>query len=299
MSTDRPFLWRIEVRVPAAARDAVADFLESVSAAVSMFEDPIDSGRWRVESFTGAEPDRVHIAGRISRACQAAGTAPLADPRFELVAARDWVAENQASFPPVRVGRCFIYGSHVAAAPPPASIPIRLDPGTAFGSGEHASTAGCLELLQLLAKRHRFERPLDLGCGSGILSIAMAKLFHVPVLASDLDDEAARVTALNARKNGVGRLVRALTAPGYRAPAIAAEAPFDLIVANILANPLIRMAGDLARHLRPPADGGGIAVLSGLVERDGRRVLAAHQAHGLRLRYWRVRDGWLTLGLER
>ena len=293
------FLWRIEARVPHAGRDAVGAFLETVSSAVTMFEDPEDSGRWRIEAFAGAEPDREQITAGLEKSCAECGVELLAAPRFELVPPRDWVADNLASFPPVRVGRIFIHVSHTETSPPPSSIAIHLDPGTAFGSGEHASTAGCLDLLQILAKRRRVSRPLDMGCGSGILAIAMAKLFRVPVVASDLDDEAVRVTHRNARQNGVGALVRAGCAPGYRSPQVAKNGPYDLIVANILARPLIAMAGDLARHLRPAADGGGVAVLSGLLERDGRRVLAAHAAHGLRLRHWRVRDGWLTLGLER
>ncbi len=293
------FLWRIEQRVGQAARDAVVSLFEASCAAVTMFEDPEDSGEWRIEGFTGAEPDRDGLASVIARACRDCGTAPLSRLRCELVPTRDWVAENQMAFPPVRVGRFFIHGSHEVVPPPPASIPIRLDPGTAFGSGEHASTAGCLTMLALLAKRHRFQRPLDMGCGSGILAIAMAKLFRVPVLASDLDDEAVRVTALNARRNGVGNVISAGTAPGYRSPRVAGGAPYDLIVANILARPLIKMAGDLARHLPGANDGGGIAILSGLLERDGRRVLAAHRAHGLKLLHWHLRDGWLTLVVAR
>ena len=142
-------------------------------------------------------------------------------------------------------------------------------------------------MIERLAKRASVSRPLDMGCGSGILSIAMAKTWRVPVLASDIDDEAERVTRFNARRNGVAPLLRAVSGPGYRSRTVSQGAPYDLIVANILARPLISMAGDLTRHLAP----GGWAVLSGLLERDGRRVLAAHQAHGLRLAHWIPRDG--------
>ena len=153
-------------------------------------------------------------------------------------------------------------------------------------------------MIEMTAKRKQFVRALDMGCGSGILSIAIAKTWHIPVLAADIDDEAARVTRFNAARNRVASRVHAICSPGYRSRQVRAAGPYDLIVANILARPLIAMAGDLARHLRRPVDGGGVAILSGLLERDGRRVLAAHQAFGLRLRHWHTRDGWLTLVLQ-
>ena len=293
------FLWRVEITVPAVARLAVEETLEARCVAVASFE--VEEGiRWSVEGFTDAEPDRLAFTKDMGRALRAAGCDGTdATPTFDLVPQRDWLADNLNAFPPVRVGRYFIHGSHYEAVVPAGSHAILLDPGTAFGSGEHASTAGCLEVLDGLAKGHRFQRPLDMGCGSGILAIAMAKTWRQSVVATDIDPESARVTRLNARRNGVGGLVHPVCAPGYRAPEVAGAGPYDLIVANILARPLIAMAGDLARHLRPARDGGGWVVLSGLLARDGNWVAAAHRAHGLTLRRRIVRQGWMTLVLSR
>lgn len=292
------FLWRVETRVPAVARLAVEEMLETRCVAVSSFE--TDGGaRWTVEGFTGAEPDRDAYTREIARILRTCGIDEPPSAKFDLAAPRDWLAENRAVFPPRRLGRYYIYGSHIETPPPAGSTPIRLDPGTAFGSGEHATTARCLTVLDGLAKGRAFRRPLDMGCGSGILAIAMAKTWRRPVMASDIDPESARVTRLNARRNGVGPLVCALCGPGYRSPLVAAGGPYDLIVANILARPLIAMAGPLHRHLRPSGRGGGWAVLSGFLERDARRVAAAHRAHGLRLRRVLVDDGWATLALSR
>lgn len=292
------FLWRVEITVPAVARLAVEETLETRCVAVASFEVE-DGGPWSVEGFTDAEPDRLAFEKDLARAQHAAGCGdPLAQPSFDLVPQRDWLADNLSAFPPVRVGRYFIHGSYLETPPPAGSRAILLDPGTAFGSGEHASTAGCLEVLDGLAKRVRIRRPLDMGCGSGILAIAMAKTWTRRVVASDIDPEAARVTRLNARRNRVGGLVHALCAPGYRAPAVARGGPYDLIVANILARPLIAMAGDLVRNLRRRRDGGGWVILSGLLARDGNWVAAAHRAHGLKLRRRLVRRGWMTLVLS-
>ncbi len=141
----------------------------------------------------------------------------------------------------------------------------------------------------------RFARPLDLGCGSGILAIAMAKRWRVPVLAADNDPQAVAVARDNARSNGVGSLVRALKSSGYAAPAILRGAPFDLVSANILARPLCRLSGGLACHLAP----GGLAILAGLLADQEDMVLAAHRRRGFELVRRRRLDGWSILVVGR
>ena len=296
--TDTVFLWRALATVPADAHLAVEEMLETHCVAISSMETG-DGSAWDVEGFIGVEPDRKAFQKDLARVLKACGHAPEAAFKFDLVPPRDWLAENLASFPPLHIGRYFMYGSHVEVAKPAGAVPLHLDAGTAFGSGEHASTAGCLTVLDALAKNRRFQRPLDMGCGSGILALAMAKTWRVPVVASDIDPESARVTRLNARQNGVGPLVRVVCGRGYQSQAVARSGPYDLIVANILTRPLIKMAGDLVRHLRPARRGGGTVILSGLLVRDARWVAAAHEARGLRLNRTLVNDGWATLVLSR
>jgi len=283
-------LWRIEIEAPDDAVAAVEAALEPQCLAVSSLVDAED-GRWRVEGIAGAAPDRDALAARLAQAF--AGRGPVPAATVEPLATRDWVGDSLAGFPPQTVGRFHIRGSHVAGPPPAGAITLRLDAGRAFGSGEHASTRGCLIALDRLGRARRFARPLDLGCGSGILALAMARAWRVPVVASDIDADAVRVARANARLNGVGGLVRVACGAGYRAPTVAAGAPYDLIVANILARPLASLAGDLARHLGP----GGVAVLAGLLADDANRVIAAHRPFGLRLRRRIVVDGWATLVL--
>lgn len=170
---------------------------------------------------------------------------------------------------------------------------MRIDPGAAFGTGTHATTSGCLEAIETLGKKHVFKRPLDVGAGSGILAIAMAKLWHIPILGSDIDPVAVRVAKQNARYNGVERLVEFRCGPGF--DAVADTARYDLIVANILARPLTAIAPDLGRHLVR----GGYAVLSGLLVRDERFVVAAYMAQGLKLTRRIVRGDWATLVLKK
>ena len=212
----------------------------------------------------------------------------------EALPTRDWLAENRERFAAFRIGRFRI---REPDDPTPCSsglIDLRVEAASAFGSGRHGSTEGCLRALSLLARRP-IRRPIDVGCGSGILAIAAAKLWRVPVLAADVDPAAVAVARANARLNGVGPLVRVVLADGWRAPSIAEGGPYDLVLCNILARPLKRLAGDLARHIAP----GGIAVLAGLLVADGADVLASHRAAGLRLA-WRIDvEGWRTLLLRR
>ena len=177
---------------------------------------------------------------------------------------------------------------------PPGSIPLEIDAATAFGTGEHPSTRGVLLALDGLARRRRFRRPLDIGTGTGVLAIAAAKRLHRPVLASDIDCAAARVAAHHVGRNGLRGQVRVICAPGYRARAVR-RSRYDLILSNILARPLSLMARDLARALAP----GGVAVLSGLLRRQERMVLAAHRMQGLVLAHRIAIEGWSTLILRR
>jgi ribosomal protein L11 methyltransferase len=176
---------------------------------------------------------------------------------------------------------------------PASAIGIEIDAATAFGTGEHPSTRGCLLALEALAHRRRFRRPLDIGAGSGILAIAAAKRLHRRVVAGDIDPEAVRVARHHARRNGLAGRIRVVRAAGYRSRVLR-RSRYDLILANILARPLALMARDLKRAIRP----GGAAVLAGLLRRQEALVLAAHRAQGLSLERRLVIEGWSTLVLR-
>lgn len=280
--------WRITLRVPADRVAACEAVLAEHASAVSTFEET--DGLWRVDAWTDDAPDAAALAPRL----EAAAGGAAAHLEIEAEAVRDWVAENVRAFPPVDVGPFRIFGSHDAPDATPGRIGIRMDAGAAFGSGRHASTAGCLLALAALSRR-RVMRPLDLGCGSGILAIAAARLWHARVLAADVDARAVAVTRANAAVNGVGPLVRAVRADGFHMPRAATAGPFDLITANILARPLKKLAGAVAAHLT--AD--GCVVLSGFLAGDARGVAHAYAAFGLRCRRRIDIDGWHTLVLCR
>ena len=212
---DNFVLWRMEVMVSHKASGAICKLFEQTCVAVSLFETSEKNKKWKIVGFANAEPDRVVLERSISQVCLGLGEVSLSDLLCELVPPRDWLKENIKNFQPTEVGRFFIHGSHFDGKIPPGRVPILLDPGTAFGSGEHASTAGCLQMIAKLSKAHRFSRLLDMGCGSGILSIAMIKTWLVPVVAADVDAEAVRVTASNGRRNGVARLIFCICSRGY------------------------------------------------------------------------------------
>jgi ribosomal protein L11 methyltransferase len=282
-------LWTVRVRVAgeAAAMTVEATLEPLEPLALSSFE--IENGRaWVTEALFGSRPARKAIDAAF-RGREAA------DIAIEPVPDKDWVAESQRALPAIRAGRFFVHGSHVTEPKPRGTRAIQIDAGLAFGTGRHETTRGCLLALQRLARERKFRRPLDLGTGSGILAIAMAKLWAVPVLASDNDAQATRVARENAALNGAGDMVRAVTGAGYAAPAVRDGGPYDLIVANILARPLVRLAPGLARHLAPK----GVALLSGLLVEQEEMVLAAHRRQGLDL-LWRLRLGdWSVLAVGR
>ncbi|MDE2182793.1 MAG: 50S ribosomal protein L11 methyltransferase [Alphaproteobacteria bacterium] len=215
--------------------------------------------------------------------------------RVILLPDADWIKLSQEGLPPVRAGRFFVYGAHDAGTVPPGVIPIRIEAGMAFGTGHHETTALCLAVMSELAKRQRYRHVLDLGCGTGLLAIGAAKLWRERVTASDIDPEAVAITRENAVINAEGPRVAAVLADGPAHPMIARAAPFDLIVANILAGPLTRLAPAIARLLMAE----GTLVLSGLLAWQEKQVLSVYRPLGLTLRRVR-RDGpWSALVMER
>ena len=275
---------------------AVAAALDGLSPAVSAFETrapaPGEAALWQVEAWPAApllDPDL-----EIRLALLAAGSGGrLLSLREERLGARDWLEENRRAFPPLRIGRFFVHGSHWTGSAPPGAIALEIDAATAFGTGEHPSTSGVLLALDTLARRRRFRRPLDIGTGTGVLAIAAAKLLHRKVLASDIDCAAVRVARHHVGRNGLRGRVHVICAPGYHARAVR-RARYDLILSNILARPLMLMARDLGRALAP----GGVAVLAGLLRRQERMVLSAHRMQGLAMTGRIAIEGWSTLILR-
>lgn len=294
-----PDIWHLTLKVSPDALAVFEEVFERFAESVTMFmEDKsgISDGDcdWFLEGYSRTPPNKGELIAALSAVAAASGL-DLPELTVERLPNVDWVLENLRDFPPIDAGRFFVRGSHWEGRCPVGRTELLVDAGTAFGSGEHATTKGCLTALDGLAKKRRFLRPLDLGSGSGILGIAMAKMWATDVLATDIDPGAVKVAANNARLNGVGARFTSVVSDGYRNPALKRGAPFDIIVANILAKPLMRMAKDLAAHLAPD----GVAVLSGLLEWQERMVMGTHERQGLRLKHRLVLDGWATLVIGR
>ncbi len=211
---------------------------------------------------------------------------------LEKLPEKDWLAENRQSFPPIDVGSFFIHGSHYDGAIPQEKHVLKIDAALAFGSGEHASTKGCLIALDYL-KDKSFKKALDVGCGSGILSMAIVKLFKVSVLGIDIDPFSVTTATDNAKDNKVENLINIIEGTGY--VPLKSDDQYDLIMANILAGPLCDMAGDLATHLQK----GGNAILSGLLEEQEEQVVQAHAEYGLKVAKVFHLDGWSTVILSK
>ena len=288
-----PSTWVIAFEVPKAAGAIFADAIGELAGNHSCFE-TADRDRWRFEAFVETAPERAAISLKLSLVAAAAGVA-APDVAIARLAPSDWLAENRKQFPPTAIGRFFVYGAYFEGRVPAGSVAIALDAGLAFGSGTHESTRGCLLALDRLARRRRFARPFDLGTGSGILAIAMAKLWRTPVAAADIDPVAVAVTRANTVRNAVAKLVRSVVSDGVCVSALQRGRPYDLIVANILARPLER----LAPHVAPMLGRGGRMIVSGILAVQMAGVLAAYCAQGLALERRYLLREWATLILKK
>ncbi len=270
--------------------DVLNESLDENSAAVAAYEHP--DGRWEVSLHFAEAPDQGAVRALVGLA---AGDGVAKTVAFDKVAAKDWVAASLADLAPVPAGRFVVHGGHDRARIAPNKIGIEIEAALAFGTGHHGTTQGCLLLLGEVLRAHAPRRVLDLGTGTGVLAIAAAKALRQGVLASDIDPVSMQVARDNARLNGVGNLVEAIRATGFSAPRFASRAPFDLVLANILANPLRQLATPMAAHLAPSA----LVVLSGLLPHQAQGVIAAYRARGLTLRRHLVIDGWSSLLMQR
>jgi len=271
-----------------ALADAVAEH-EELALAVSAYEDA--NGEWVFEATCADEPDLESFSriARLTLGGDVSFTAEEIDPDI------DWVARSQEGLSPVEAGGFFIHGSHDSHRIPAGSQPILIEAAQAFGTGHHETTSGCLEAISEILKVRRPERPLDLGAGTGVLAIALARRLRRKVVASDIDPVAVRITRENAELNGVSRWVRSVESKGLENFRVRSRAPYDLIVANILAAPLVRLAPAIAGAASPGAD----IVVSGILRPQAARVVTAFREQDVILQRRINRGDWTTLMMRK
>ncbi len=284
-------LWQASIDVPAAARAPAEAAFEGAALSVSAFATAPDDRIWRIAALFAERPDRAVLEAALAAVLPAETAATLAVAQLPSV---DWVAASLATLAPIAIGRFHLHGSHHPRRRAPA-FDLLIEAGQAFGTGNHETTRGCLRALVALDRRRRARRVLDLGTGTGVLGLAAARLWREPVLGLDIDPIAVAVARENARRNALHPWFHAYPADGLRHRAVARRAPFDLILANLFARPLVRLAPAIAAHLEP----GGHAVLSGLLRSQAAAVVSAYRQAGLVLRHRNAEGDWVTLTLRR
>ena len=295
-----PDSWKMTLPCTRAEAEALTGDLERLAVLdetpvlMTSEADPSRPDEWRMDAYFEEQPSSDTIARLRALIPSARKTRPV----IERVLDQDWVTLSQAGLEPVQAGRFFVHTSAHANRVPRGAIPFRIDAGLAFGTGQHETTTGCLLTLDGLKRRGaRFRNILDVGTGTGLLAFAAMKLWPLAfATASDIDPIAIEVTRENAAANGVrlghqrGELALAV-APGLGHRLIERNAPYDLVIANILAGPLIELAPDVAAALEP----GGTLLLAGLLDHQAGRVAAAYRKQGLRLAGRIDRGEWPTL----
>ena len=284
---------RFETEEATTAYETVLTELCGVLA-LSISRPYLDAPYWIVEGFCDFEPDKAAVTAAL-KAASPEGT----PPDFAIIAhgERDWLAENRASFPALHIGRFWIYGAHITDKAPVGTKPLHVEAAEAFGSGTHPTTEGCLRLIDHYLKRKRPTNVLDLGAGSAILAMAVHKIApHARIVASDIDPIATATAAHNRRLNGIAPAVmRCVTSKGFANRTLSQNAPYDLLIANILAGPLKELAAEIARNLSDE----GTLILSGILTRQERQIRAAYRAQGLIIRrYIRIGE-WSALELSK
>ena len=281
---------QIIARGPRAIAEAAAVSLDSdpllEGATYSILEEDEDKGIWRIDAFPNDADDARGIEARLKAHD---GLTVI----VEKLADADWLAMSLSGLPPVRAGRFFVYGAHDQGIVPNNTVNLKIDAGAAFGTGHHGTTVGCLVAFDELLKKERFERVLDVGCGTGVLAIAAAKTGSKVAVGTDIDQPSVRIANENAKLNMAdARFVHAF---GLNDRKVRHHGPYDLVFANILAPPLVSLSQDIKNALSL----GGVAILSGLLRTQERRVSAAYLSRGFVLERRIHRDAWSALVLRR
>ncbi|MCA3710360.1 MAG: 50S ribosomal protein L11 methyltransferase [Phenylobacterium sp.] len=281
---------QIIARGPRAVAEAAAAVLDAdpvlEAATYSILEEDEDHDVWRIDAFPTTTEEADALRGRLA-------AFPALVVTVEALADADWLAMSLSGLPPVRAGRFFVYGAHDKGRIPANAVALRIEAGAAFGTGHHGTTVGCLQAWNDLIKARRFGKVLDVGAGTGVLAIAAARTGARLARGTDIDAPSVRIARENAALNGAR--AEFVHASGLGHQRVRSAAPYDLVFANILAPPLVALAQDIRGALRP----GGVAILSGLLRTQERRVLAAYRSRGFRLLRRIHRDAWATLVLQR
>lgn len=268
-----------------AAAEIYGDLLEQISTAITLFE---ASNLWRVQAYCEEQPNLNALQLVFRAQCEKNG---FDEPSMslEILPEKDWVAENQASFPPLQIAGFYIFGSHVTTSPPNDYIPLMIDAAVAFGTGEHDTTSGCLTMMRSL-QAHQYKRCLDLGTGTGILAMAAVRLWNCSVEAADIDDASVRVAQENFQLNHIEG-VSCYQSDGFEK----IQGSFDLIIANILAGPLCDMALEISNHMEHE----GNLILSGILTHQANMVIDAYVKNGLELLEHNYFGEWSVLLLRK
>jgi ribosomal protein L11 methyltransferase len=284
-------MYRVHCLLPRAEADRLSDLLSdldpSPASAVSVEE--VSKVSWSLDAFCANEDLARETAAIIER------EQPDARPSVQKLDDKDWVAVSLAGLPAVHAGPFVVAGAHQLANHVSGKIPVWIEAGPAFGTGHHGTTKGCLESLALLARSRPLGKVLDIGTGSGVLAIAAIKAGAASALGTDLDGESIRIAKENAKNNSAGRRLKLLHARGADHRMIRSGAPYDLVLANILARPLVGLAPGIAKLVRT----GGRVILSGLLTHQEPQVRSAYAGQGLTLVNRRRINGWSTLTYAR
>ncbi len=287
----------LALRVPQAAAGPLAELLENLdepmALAVSQVE--VDNGAaWRVEAIYDSPPDRTIIQNHLQPLALSLGLADL-DLVIDAVPDKDWVVVSLELLAPVRAGRFVVHGRHDLARVVRGRYTLEIEASRAFGTGHHETTRGCLTAIHRLGSRISPRRIFDLGCGTAVLGMAASRIWNTPVWAGDLDPQAVDIARETVAINGMTKAVKFVVAPGFDHNEIRRQRRFDLVLANVLVNPLSALAAQMLRHIAPS----GVVVLSGILNRQAPNLANRYRAFGFKKLFALRLGDWSTLVLQR